>query len=51
MENLIYWRGKPVGTEEGGRIVWFSDTSPEVIAALNLQASMDQLTERKTDAT
>lgn len=34
-ENLIYWQGKAVGIEVGGRIYWFPSAPREAIKALN----------------
>lgn len=32
-ENLIYWLGRPVGIEAGGRITWFVSAPAEAIKA------------------
>ncbi|AFT86846.1 hypothetical protein LMG9964_02799 [Paraburkholderia phenoliruptrix] len=33
MENAVYWNGRQVGIECGGRISWFSSAPPEAVAA------------------
>lgn len=35
MENLIYWRGFPVGIEANGRICWFCNAPREAIEAFS----------------
>lgn len=34
MENLVYWQGVAVGIEANGLITWFTNATPEIIAAL-----------------
>ncbi len=34
MENLVYWRGEPVGIEASGRISWFPHTPTDIIESL-----------------
>lgn len=32
-ENIIYWRGLPVGYESAGRIIWFAGAPREAVEA------------------
>lgn len=34
MENAIYWQGRQVGIESGGRILWFPSAPAEAIQSL-----------------
>ncbi|ACD17464.1 hypothetical protein [Paraburkholderia phytofirmans] len=33
MENAVYWKGRQVGIESAGRILWFSSAPQEAVAA------------------
>jgi phage terminase large subunit-like protein len=33
MENAVYWKGRQVGIECAGRILWFSSAPPEAVSA------------------
>lgn len=33
MENAVYWKGRQVGIECAGRILWFSSAPLEAVAA------------------
>jgi hypothetical protein len=33
MENAVYWKGRQVGIERAGRILWFSSAPLDAIAA------------------
>ncbi|PRX26806.1 hypothetical protein B0G75_11787 [Paraburkholderia sp. BL18I3N2] len=33
MENAVYWKGRQVGIECAGRILWFSSAPQEAVAA------------------
>lgn len=33
MENAIYWKGRQIGIEYSGRILWFPSATAEAIAA------------------
>jgi hypothetical protein len=33
MENAVYWKGRQVGIECTGRILWFSSAPPEAVLA------------------
>ncbi|ABE32026.1 hypothetical protein Bxe_A0919 [Paraburkholderia xenovorans LB400] len=37
MENAVYWKGRQVGIECAGRILWFSSAPQEVVAAYGTQ--------------
>ncbi|REE17535.1 MULTISPECIES: hypothetical protein [unclassified Paraburkholderia] len=37
MENAVYWKGYQVGIECDGRILWFSSTPQEAVAAYGAQ--------------
>lgn len=34
MENTIYYKGVAVGIENGFGVTWFTNATPEIIAAL-----------------
>jgi hypothetical protein len=36
MENAVYWKGRQVGIECAGRILWFSSAPQEAIAAYSV---------------
>jgi hypothetical protein len=33
MENAVYWKGRQIGIECAGRLLWFSSAPPEAIVA------------------
>jgi hypothetical protein len=33
MENAVYWKGRQVGIESAGRILWFSSAPQEAVSA------------------
>ncbi|PRY03765.1 hypothetical protein [Paraburkholderia sp. BL25I1N1] len=37
MENAVYWKGRQVGIECDGRILWFSSAPQEAVAAYGAQ--------------
>lgn len=37
MENAVYWKGRQVGIECAGRILWFSSAPQEALAASGTQ--------------
>ncbi|MEM5456779.1 MULTISPECIES: hypothetical protein [Paraburkholderia] len=37
MENAVYWKGRQVGIECDGRILWFSSAPQEAVAAYGTQ--------------
>lgn len=37
MENAVYWKGRQVGIECAGRILWFSSAPQEAVAAYSTQ--------------
>jgi hypothetical protein len=37
MENAVYWKGRQVGIECEGRILWFSSAPQEAVAAYSTQ--------------
>jgi hypothetical protein len=37
MENAVYWKGRQVGIECAGRILWFSSAPQEAVAAYGPQ--------------
>jgi hypothetical protein len=36
MENAVYWKGRQVGIECAGRILWFSSAPQEAMAAYGM---------------
>ncbi|MFM0593973.1 MULTISPECIES: hypothetical protein [Paraburkholderia] len=39
MENAVYWKGRQVGIECAGRILWFTSAPPEAVVAYGTQRS------------
>lgn len=41
MENAVYWKGRQVGIECAGRILWFSSAPKEAVSAYGTQQAVN----------
>jgi hypothetical protein len=45
MENAVYWKGRQVGIECAGRILWFSSAPQEAVLAYGAKAAENVIVE------
>ncbi|CAB3799263.1 hypothetical protein [Paraburkholderia caffeinilytica] len=45
MENAVYWKGRQVGIECAGRILWFSSAPQEAVLAYRMKPAENAIVE------